>query len=54
MSESQPEQSELPVEPVRVAEVQAVKRAQPARSNMGVIIVGVGAVVVILATVQLK
>jgi|SRR6056300_690457 len=51
MSESQPEQSELPVEPVRVTEGQAVKRAQPARSNTGVIIVGMGVVVLVLVIV---
>ena len=51
MSESQPEQPELPVEPVRVTEVKEVKGAQPARSNMGVIIIGVGVVVLILAIV---
>jgi len=51
MSESQPEQPELPVEPVTVAEVQAVKPAQPARSNMGVIVLGVGVVILMLAIV---
>lgn len=45
------DQEQAVEEPVTVAEVQAVKRAQPARSNMGVIMVGVGAVVLILAIV---
>jgi len=48
MAESEPE---LPVEPVIVTEVQEVKPAQPARSNMGVIVLSVGLVVVCMAII---
>lgn len=45
------DQEQAVEEPVTVAEVQAVKPAQPARSNMGVIVLGVGVVILMLAIV---
>ena len=53
MSESQPEQPELPVEPIVTEKAQSVPGVAgvPKRSNMGVIVLGVAVVVLALVIV---